>query len=289
MDSNRSFRLLIITGLSGSGKTSVVHALEDEGFFCVDNLPVLLLPGLLDLCQESDTGIQQLAAVMDVRERGFLVEYPGIFQKVRERGTRPEILFLDATTDALLRRFEETGRPHPLAENGTLLEGIERERTRLFGLKQLADRVVDTSLLNVHQIRKYVSCLYGKTEQRGKRLQVELLSFGYAKGIPLHMSLVMDVRFLPNPHYDPQLRRRDGRDPEVQAAVRTDPKATEILDQFFQWLESVVGFSEKEDRAYFTLGIGCTGGRHRSVAVVCMLEARLRALGYSPRVYHRDL
>jgi len=289
MGQNRAFRLLIITGLSGSGKTSVVHALEDEGFFCVDNLPVLLLPGLMELLRGADTGCGKLAVVMDIREPGFLVGYAGMFEKVKQQGTKPEVLFLDAATDALLRRFEETGRPHPLGVNGALMEGIECERTRLSVLKQSADRVIDTSHFNVHQLRNYVRSLYGETEQEGKRLQVELLSFAYTNGVPLHMSLIMDVRFLPNPHYDPELTDLDGRDEAVRAAVRKNPEATELLERFLHWVQGMVLFYEREDRTYFNMGIGCTGGKHRSVAVVCMLEERLRALGYSPCVSHRDL
>ena len=286
---DRPLRLLIITGMSGSGKTSVVHALEDMGFFCIDNLPVLLLPGLLRLLEGADQKIEKLAVVMDIREKAFLQEYPGVFQSVRKSGVKLEVLFLEASTEILLRRFEITRRPHPLAEGQTLLEGIEQERKRLFVLKQSSDRVIDTSHFNIHQIRQYINIFCGTTDKEKKKLQLELVSFSYATGIPFHTDLIMDVRFLPNPHYDLELRERDGRDPKIQAVIRGDSKSYEILETFIQWVEAMVSFYEEEDRAYFILGIGCTGGKHRSVAVVCLLEERLKVLGYSPKVLHRDL
>jgi len=282
-------RLLIITGLSGSGKTSTVHTLEDMGFFCVDNLPILLLPGLLQLLESADQKIEKLAVVMDIRGRSFLQDYEGIFREVRTKGIKPEILFLDATTEVLLRRFGETRRPHPLSGEKTLLAGIECERERLLGLKEIADNVIDTSDFNIHQIRRYLNATYGTAENTERQLQIELISFGYPKGVPFHADMMMDVRFLPNPYWDTVLRDRDGRDAEVQRAVLSESKAREILENFFQLVETFVGYCNSKERAYFILGIGCTGGRHRSVAVVCMLEERLRTLGYSSKVVHRDI
>ncbi len=289
MASDQPVRLLIITGLSGSGKTSTVHALEDIGFFCIDNLPILLLPGLLDLHQGGGRRIEKLAVVMDIRGGSFLQEYSGVFDKVRERGIRPEILFLEASTEALLRRFEMTCRPHPLGERGTLLEGIEQEKEQLSGLRRIADRVLDTSCFNIHEIRQHLNILYGTSERGKKNLQIELISFGYTKGLPFHVDLMMDVRFLPNPHYDPEFRDRDGRDPEVREIVRSDSESDKILERFLELVELLIDFYENQDRAYFVLGVGCTGGRHRSVAVVYILEERFRARGYVPKVLHRDI
>jgi UPF0042 nucleotide-binding protein len=282
-------RLLIITGLSGSGKTSVLHALEDKGFFCVDNLPVKMLPGLIEHVEQSGDAAERLAVGIDMRERSFLQDLPGVLQAIRERGIQPEVFFLETTTQVLIRRFEETRRRHPLAEGRTLLEGIEWEKEQLAGLRQTADKVIDTSSFNIHQLRNYVQALGGPSEGEQPSLQVEITSFSYAKGLPLQADLIMDVRFLPNPHYDPALKARDGRDPEVQAYIRKDPKADGILETFLQMIEEVVAFYEKEDRAYFVLAVGCTGGRHRSVAVVCALEERLRLRGVSPKVFHRDI
>ena len=281
-------RLVIITGLSGSGKTTVIHALEDIGFFCIDNLPVLLLPGLVALLQQPEKTIDHVAVVMDVRERTFFEEYPRVFQELRETGVELEILFLEADTAALLRRFEETRRPHPLAGERPLLEPVEAERERLAGLRQAADEWIDTSTFNIHELRRRVVRLFEERKE-ARSLQLELHSFSFRKGIPSHADMILDVRFLPNPHYERALRDRDGRDPEVQRYVRGNAEANEIVDRFASLLESMVAFHAKEDRAYFVVAIGCTGGKHRSVATVCRLEARLRALGYRPVVRHRDL
>ena len=282
-------RLLIITGLSGSGKTSVLHALEDRGFFCVDSLPVELLPGLVDYLNRADEVAEGLAVGIDMREGHFLGAYARVFTALRAGGVQPEVFFLETATRVLIRRYEETRRRHPLAEGRTLLEGIEWERAHLSGLRQVADKVIDTSSFNIHQLRNYVQVLCGPSGEREQKLQVEIISFSYAKGLPFQADLIMDVRFLPNPHYETALKDRDGREPEVQRYIRSEPKANEILDSFFHLIEGVVALYDKEDRAYFVLAIGCTGGRHRSVAVVCAVEERLRLLGYSPKVFHRDI
>jgi RNase adapter protein RapZ len=289
MQDRDSIRLLIITGLSGAGKTSALHALEDTGYFCIDNLPVLLLNGLLDLIEGSEAEFGRLAVGMDIRAGRFLDQHEKVFQQVRNRGIRPEILFLEASTESLVRRFKQTGRPHPLARDRALLDGIEEERGNLSMLKHLADRIIDTSKFNVHQMRQYFNRGYGRIAKDAKKLQVELFSFGYSQGIPLQGDLILDVRFLPNPYYDPDLRDRDGRDPVVQEAIQSDAKSTEMLCQCFRWLEAMIDFYENEDRAYFQVGFGCTGGKHRSVAVVSILDKRLRDRGYHPFVLHREL
>ncbi len=282
-------RLLILTGMSGSGKTSALRALEDRDFFCVDNLPVQLLPTLIAYLEAAEEEIPALAVVVDMRERRFLERWPAVFRELREAGVNFEVFFLEAETQVLLRRFEETRRRHPLAAGRTLLEGIEWEREQLTGLRERADRVIDTSPFNIHELRGHMAALAGEDRREGKRLQVELISFSYAKGLPPQADLVMDVRFLPNPHYDPVLKDRDGRDPEVQSFVRRDEASNEILGRFFDLVTSVTAFYETEDRSYLVLAMGCTGGRHRSVAVVCEAERRLRALGYAPVVFHRDI
>ena len=282
-------RLLVITGLSGSGKTSVLHALEDMGFFSVDNLPVRMLPGLVAYLAESGEVGEGLAVGVDMRERRFLQEHPHVFRSIRDGGIKPEVFFLEAAPQILLRRFEETCRRHPMAENRTLLEGIEWEREQLSGLRETADKVIDTSFYNIHQLRTYIQSLCGPAEAKEHRLQVEIISFSYAKGLPFQADLIMDVRFLPNPYYDPELKNRDGRDPQVQAYVRSDNRADAILERFVHLIEDLVVFYEKEDRAYFVLAVGCTGGRHRSVAVACALDERLRLQGISSKIFHRDI
>jgi len=289
MENPTPVRLLIITGLSGSGKTSAMHALEDIGYFCVDNMPAILLPGLLDLIEGSDPKIEKLAVAMDIRERRFLESFDSVFTQLRARGVQPEVLYMEASTESLLRRFDQTRRPHPLARNRTLLEGIEAEREDLSCIKQYADRIIDTSFLNIHQIRQYLHRLYGRRETSEKTLQIELISFGYARGVPLQADLILDVRFLPNPHYDPALRDRDGKNHEIQQAVLAEAESRDLLEECFVWLEKMVTFYEREDRAYFKVGFGCTGGKHRSVAVVTLMEARLSAMGYFPLVLHRDI
>jgi UPF0042 nucleotide-binding protein len=282
-------RLLIITGLSGSGKTSVLHALEDMGFFCVGNLPVGMLPGLVEHLVRSGDTVEGLAVGVDMRERRFLESYPPVLEAIRAKGVKPEIFFLETATQVLIRRFEQTRRRHPFAAERTLLEGIEWEKEQLSGLRQVADKVIETSSFNIHQLRNYIRVLCGPAGEKGRKLQVEIISFSYAKGLPLQADLIMDVRFLPNPHYELPLRDRDGRDPDVQAYIRGEAEADEILERFIHLIVDVVAFYEREDRAYFVLAVGCTGGRHRSVAVVCALEENLRSRGYSPKVFHRDI
>jgi len=282
-------QLVVVTGLSGSGKTSAIHALEDLGYFCVDNLPPVLLPGLLDLIQGADPKIQRLAVVMDIRERPFFGAFEEVLALVRERGVSAEVLFFEASHESLVRRFGQTRRPHPLARGRTLLEGIEAETQELSSMKRFADRVIDTTLMNIHQIRQYLVRLYGRGEPAARTLQIELMSFGYARGIPRQADLVLDVRFLPNPHYDAALRDLDGKDDAVQRAVLADVESRDLLDRCFGWLVSMVRLYEREDRAYLKVGFGCTGGKHRSVAVVSLLAERLRNLGYSPLLFHRDV
>lgn len=282
-------RVVVITGLSGSGKTSALQAMEDAGYFCVDNLPVLLLSGLVDLLTSSQDPIRRLSVVMDLRDERFLAEHRRVFEALETRGVRPEVLFLEAPTAVLLRRFEETRRSHPLTGSRTLLEAIELERNRLGPVREIADRVLDTSHFNIHALRRTVHELYAEAGRPGKSLQIELISFGYAKGLPLHADMVLDVRFLPNPHYASDLRDRNGRDPRVAEYIRKDPGGARMLEKLLDWVQELASVYAAMDRAYFVLAVGCTGGRHRSVAVVALLEERLRAKGYRPYVVHRDL
>jgi len=282
-------RVVVITGLSGSGKTSAVQAMEDVGYFCVDNLPVLLLSGLVDLLASSGDPIRRLAVVMDLRDERFVAEHRRVFDELERKGVRVEILFLEASTPVLLRRFEETRRTHPLSGSRTLVEAIELERNRLGPLREIAERVLDTSHFNIHALRRTLRELYGEKGETAKGLQIELISFGYAKGIPLHADIVLDVRFLPNPHYEHDLKEKNGRDPRVVEYIRQDPAAARILEKLLDWVQEMALVYAASDRAYFVLAVGCTGGRHRSVAVVALLEERLRSKGYRPYVVHRDL
>ena len=282
-------QLLIITGLSGSGKTSTLHALEDIGFYCIDNLPILMLSGLVSLFEKSERKEVKLAVGMDIRERGFIEKYPDVFLEIHNRGIVPEIIFLEASTDVLLRRFEETRRAHPLIGEGSLLEGIVREEVQMTALREKVLHIINTSFLNIHQLRRHLYNLFETSEKKVRSLQIELISFSYARGLPHYADFIMDVRFLPNPHYEADLRDMDGRQAEIQRYICRDAGASEILNAFYALAEAMIAFYEKDDRTYFVFAVGCTGGKHRSVAVVCHLEARLAALGYSPQVLHRDI
>ena len=208
---------------------------------------------------------------------------------MHSQGVVPEVIFLEASTDVLLRRYEETRRAHPLIGEGSLLEGIVREETQLTVLRQSAHHIINTSFLNVHQLRRHLYNLFGTVEKKGRSLQIELISFSYARGLPHYADFIMDVRFLPNPHYELELREMDGRKEEIQQYISRDTGANKILDAFYALAQAMIAYYEKDDRTYFVFAVGCTGGKHRSVAVVCNLAARLEALGYSPQVLHRDI
>src|SRR5512133_96133 len=214
----KQLRVVIITGLSGSGKTTALRALEDIGFFCVDNLPVVLLPKFLEIQSDPAKEIKRVAMVMDLRERGFLAKYARIFTRLKEKGYRIEVLFLDAADEAILHRFSETRRSHPLAPRGSLMDGISLEREKLAAMKRMADKVIDTTSCNVHQLKDVVQRYFLGTKS-GKRLVIHVVSFGYRYGLPADADMVLDVRFLPNPHFNEELRSCDGHDPRVRDYV----------------------------------------------------------------------
>jgi UPF0042 nucleotide-binding protein len=282
-----SIPTLIITGLSGSGKSTVMRALEDAGFHCIDNLPPALMPRLLELCAASSAEITKIAMVMDVRERSFLKEYPAIFQSLKEQGHELTILFLESTDEVLVRRYNETRRQHPLAEQGTVLEGIHKERELLSGLRMLADEIIDTSNLSIHQLRNMISDLFRSAGQR--KMHIILTSFGYKYGVPADADLVIDVRFLPNPYFISELRDLSGNDAAVSDYVMNNETAGKFRDKFFDLVTFLTPLYEQEGKSYLTICVGCTGGRHRSIAVVNRLHAFLSEKNYPVRVIHRDL
>lgn len=282
-----SIPTLIITGLSGSGKSTVMRALEDAGFHCIDNLPPALMPRLLELCAASSAEITKIAMVMDVRERSFLKEYPAIFQSLKEQGHELTILFLESTDEVLVRRYNETRRQHPLAEQGTVLEGIHKERELLSGLRMLADEIIDTSNLSIHQLRNMISDLFRSAGQR--KMHIILTSFGYKYGVPADADLVIDVRFLPNPYFISELRDLSGNDRAVCEYVMNNETAGKFRDKFFDLVSFLTPLYEQEGKSYLTICVGCTGGRHRSIAVVNRLHAFLSEKNYPVRVIHRDL
>jgi UPF0042 nucleotide-binding protein len=286
-ESERLF-CVIVTGLSGAGKSYAIKCLEDMGYFCVDNLPTTLIPTFADLCVLSTRQIRRIAVGVDVREGEYLVHLVEILQELRSKGYPTEVLFLEATDETLVRRYSETRRRHPLAGNGSVLEGIRAERKAMADLREIADRIIDTSSLTVHQLKEFLATTYGR-ERPGRELSVTLVSFGYKHGIPYDADLVFDVRFLPNPHFVEQLRGRDGRDPEVREFVLEDPESRQFLDRLRDFLRFVVPLYRREGKAYLTVAVGCTGGRHRSVALVEELRAFLEELGAPPTAIHRDL
>ncbi len=280
-------RLVLITGLSGSGKSSVAKCFEDFGYYCVDNLPLPLLRQFLR-APESARAQGGLAVVADVRAPGFAEECPSLLAEVDRRHLAPVMLFLEASDEALLRRFSETRRPHPLAGNGTLIESIRRERALLADLRGQADRIYDTSEWTIHEIRHQVLREFGEEEGAGL-LDITLISFGYKYGIPYGTDLLFDVRFLPNPHFVPGLRGSSGLEPAVRSYLEGQPAYREFLDRLEQFLLYLLPNYQHEARSYLSVAIGCTGGRHRSVVLAQELKERLGRQGWKVRLSHRDL
>jgi UPF0042 nucleotide-binding protein len=277
--------IVVITGMSGSGKSTAIRALEDAGFFCIDNLPVLLLPKLTELATSGH--IERLALVVDAREGVFLKEAPRVLQEARRAGNQLEVLFLDASDESLLRRFSETRRRHPLAPEGSVGEGIAREREALRDLREMADQLIDSSALNVHDLKRLVQARFSPEPAAGPSLSV--MSFGYRYGVPPQADLVLDVRFLPNPYFVPHLKGLTGRHPEVSGYVleREDSQA------FLQRVEELCAFLfpryQREGKAYLTVALGCTGGKHRSVAMAHELHRRLAEGGARVQLWDRDV
>ncbi len=280
--------VLIVTGLSGSGKSTAIHALEDLGFYCIDNLPVTLIPQFLSLCENSHQPIDRIGLGIDVRERVSLNEYPTVLADLRRHGRQLDIVYLEAADEIVIRRFSETRRPHPAADEGSIISGIRIERQRLAGLRALADQVLDTSALTVHELRQHMRRIAGRRSHHPSALLVTIESFGYKYGIPTDADLMFDMRFLPNPFFVEELRPKTGRSPDVAAFVLGCPEAERFLAQVSELLVSSLPLYVREGKSYLTLAIGCTGGRHRSVAVAEELGRRLADSGYAAHIHHRD-
>jgi UPF0042 nucleotide-binding protein len=279
---------IILTGLSGSGKSQAIRALEDLGYFCVDNLPTTLIPTLAKLTLRG-SDIEKVAIVVDVREGNFLSSFPKIYRQIRKiRGLNAMLIFLEASNSTLVRRFSETRRPHPLAPGRSASEGIRDERARMATIRRMADEILDTSDMTVHELRQFFMGL--SRDRTRARLVVTVLSFGFKHGVPLDADLMFDVRCLPNPHFVPALRRRTGRDRAVVRFIEKDGSTREFIERLEGYLQFVLPHYISEGKSYLTVAIGCTGGRHRSVMIAERLSHSLASVaGAQIRTRHRDI
>jgi RNase adapter protein RapZ len=285
-----SLDTVIITGLSGAVRSTAAKCFEDLGYFVVDNLPPELIGTLVDLGSRSGGGVTRLAVVMDVRSRAFSSDLRSVIRDLGERELRPRVLFLEAADEVLVRRFENVRREHPLQGNGRLVDGIAAERALLARLRDDADLVIDTSDRSVHELRRSIeSAFTGAGSEARPALRATVVSFGYKYGLPVDADLVVDVRFLPNPHWIPELRDLTGRDAEVRDYVLSQEGAEEFLDRYTELLKIIGAGYTRESKRYLTLAVGCTGGKHRSVAMSEQLAERLSGLGIQTTVVHRDL
>jgi UPF0042 nucleotide-binding protein len=283
-----ALKTIIITGLSGSGKSTALAACEDSGFYCVDNMPVALLPKFLELPLESAPELTGLVFVMDIRERGFSSRYRGVLDSLREAGYRFEIIFLEADENTLVRRYSQTRRQHPLAPHGDLIEAIREERLRLGELRAAADVVMDTSAYNVHELRSAIQRRI-QGERSGRTLGIRVRSFGFKYGLPKDADLVIDVRFLNNPYFVPELKMLDGENQNIADFVLNNETCRVFLDKYLDLLDYLVPLYEREGKAYLTIAVGCTGGRHRSVAVAHRVFKHLEKAGRRVDLSHREI
>lgn len=279
-------QIVIVSGLSGAGKSHVLHCFEDVGFFCVDNLPPPLIPTFVHLCTQGDGRSQRIGLGIDIRGREFLAQSFATIERLKSQGYRVEILFLEARDEVLVRRFSETRRPHPLARDRPIVEGIAQEREELQELRNRADLIIDTSGYTVHELKAFISQRY---LDRAHGMAVTLISFGYKYGPPYQADLLFDVRFLKNPNFVEPLRPLSGEDPRVASYVLGQPETEEFVGRLEGLIDFLLPLYEAEGRTYLTIGVGCTGGRHRSVVVIERLRAYFEKRGVQPTVRHRDL
>jgi len=284
MKKKNSSNFIVVTGLSGSGKTVVSRFLEDMGYYCVDNLPAKLIPELVNLWLKKKVEIDRMALVVDIREPDFLTDFPEVLKRLK---VKPRLFFLEASDESLVKRFSESRRPHPLAKKKSILEGVRLERKKLAKIKDMADEVVDTSGLTISQLKELISTKVLKEKKR--RLQVNVVSFGYKHGIPLDSDLVFDTRFLPNPFYVDEFRAIDGKSKKVRDFVLNSVETTEFLDNLFKFVDSLIPGFIKEGKSTLTVSVGCTGGRHRSVVIAEVLRNHLRQKKLAVKVIHRDI
>ena len=285
----KNIRIIIVTGLSGSGKTTVLKALEDLGFYCVDNLPPILFPQFIELCQGFTwEKITKIGLGMDIREGEFLNEYPRIFKELNSQGYNTEVIFLESSDEVLIQRFSETRRQHPLCIEGSIPDMIHLERNRLSTLRQTASLIIDTSDFTVHDLQKKIFSAFQLPSNKS-RLSIHLVSFGYRFGIPHEADIVIDVRFIPNPYFIDELRPLSGNDEKIKIFVSAKQETKLFLKKFEEFLSFLLPLYEQEGKANLTIAIGCTGGHHRSVSIVNLLKSFLDETTYSLQVRHRDV
>lgn len=281
--------IVIITGLSGSGMSSATNAFQDLGYFCVDNLPITMLPTFGRLVtDDDDKGIRRAALVIDIREGGFLADFERQLDELREQGLKVSVLFFEASDDVLQHRFSETRRPHPAERGQGLVAAISNERQAMSRIRALAVQIIDTSEHTVHSLRSFLLERFSP-DRKGAPMRVQIMSFGHKYGSPGDLELLFDVRHLPNPHFVPELKRLSGHDSRVVKYLREDDEVKETLRRFTDLLSYLLPLYKREGKSYVTVGIGCTGGRHRSVMIANALARALRSQGFDARASHRDV
>jgi UPF0042 nucleotide-binding protein len=281
--------IIIITGLSGSGKSTAMAAFEDAGYYCVDNMPVALLPKFLELPIESDAGIAGIALAMDLREKGFLSEYSAVFESLKNEGYTFEILFLEADENILVQRYSATRRQHPLSQQGQrLLESIRAEKQQLANLRAASDKIIDTSNFTVHELKASIIEIARKRKVKVS-MRIQVVSFGFKYGVPHDADLIIDVRFLVNPYFVSELKQLDGTNAKIKKFVLSHPDTQTFLDKYLDLLDYLIPMYEKEGKAYLTIGVGCTGGRHRSVTIAGAIFDHIRKTKEQIEIVHRDI
>ena len=284
----KKLKIIIITGRSGSGKSTAIAAFEDAGFYCVDNMPVALLPKFLELPIKSNSEIAGLAFVMDLREKSFLSRYSSILESLKKKGHQFEILFLDADEETLLKRYSQTRRHHPLSQDKSLLEGIRTEQEQLKNLKIIADKIINTSHYNVHELKSVISDIAQKSKNFAP-MKINILSFGFKYGIPHDADLIMDVRFLLNPYFVPELKALDGKNENVKNYILNNDEARRFFKKYLDLLDYLIPMYEKEGKSYLTIAVGCTGGRHRSVTITEAVFEQIKKPDMQIIITHRDI
>jgi RNase adapter protein RapZ len=277
--------IVIISGLSGSGKSTAVNALEDIGYYCVDNIPPTLLPTFIELCKNSEKEISKVALGIDIRERVSFDSTPSVIREFKEKGYPVDMIFLESSDSTLLKRYKETRRKHPLSNDGNISEGITKERKMLEELKELSNYTIDTSELNVHQLSEIIKNKF--KEEGSQNILLNIISFGFKHGIPNDADMIFDVRFLPNPHFVESLKNLNGTDKEVLDYIMEKEQSIEFIEKMTEFLDYLIPNYEKEGKAYLTIAIGCTGGKHRSVAITDKMAEHFKDL--SPLTRHRDI